>query len=119
MNYAAFTLHQTIERIYNTLLLTLTLYSPKTHNIKFLRSLAEDQDKRLIEAWPRATKRDRATFELLKKAYIEARYSEHYQITKAQLDWLADCTTRLQTLVETTCNERLEKLKVEAEGTSS
>ena len=24
---------------------------------------AEDQDKRLIEAWPRAAKRDRATFE--------------------------------------------------------
>ena len=114
VNYAAFTLHQTIERIYNTLLLTLTLYSPKTHNIKFLRSLAEDQDKRLIEAWPRATKRDRATFELLKKAYIEARYSEHYQITKAQLDWLAESSTRLQALVETSCTERLETLKAEA-----
>ena len=77
--------------------------------------MAEDQDKRLIEAWPRATKRDRATFELLKKAYIEARYSEHYQITKAQLDWLADCTTRLQALAKSICTERLEVMKTDAE----
>ena len=110
-NDAAFTLHQAAERLYNCMLLVHTLYGPKTHNIKFLRTLAEDQDKRLIEAWPRATKRDRATFELLKKAYIEARYSEHYTITKAQLDWLADCTTRLQALVETTCAERLREME--------
>ena len=110
-NDAAFTLHQATERLYNCMLLVHTLYGPKTHNIKFLRTLTEDQDKRLIEAWPRATKRDRATFELLKKAYIEARYSEHYQITKAQLDWLADCTNRLQALVETACTERLQVMK--------
>ena len=52
---------------------------------------------------------------MLKKAYIEARYSEHYQITNAQLDWLADCTTRLQTLVEAACTERLVEMKTEAE----
>ena len=115
LNEAAFHMHQAVERLYTCTLLVHTLYGPKTHNIKFLRTLAEDQDKRLIEAWPRATKRDRATFELLKKAYIEARYSEHYQITKAQLDWLADCTIRLQTLVKTTCSERLKALKAEAD----
>ena len=118
LNEAAFLMHQAVERFYTCVLLVHTLYGPKSHNIKFLRTLAEDQDKRLIEAWPRATKRDRATFELLKKAYIEARYSEHYQITEAQLDWLADCTTRLQALVEATCKERLEVFKAEAERTS-
>ena len=114
-NKAAFELHQAVERLYTCMLLVHTLYGPKTHNIKFLRTLAEDQDKRLIEAWPRATKRDRATFELLKKAYIEARYSEHYQITRTQLDWLADCTTRLQSFVETACSERLAEMKAGAE----
>ena len=119
LNDAAFMLHQAVERTYSTYLLTVNLYGPKTHNIKFLRSLAEDQDKRLIDAWPRATKRDRATFELLKKAYIEARYSEHYQITKDQLDWLAGCTTRLQRLVEATCTKRLELLRAEAQHAGS
>ena len=117
LNTAAFELHQAVERLYSCTLLVHTLYGPKSHNIKFLRTLAEDQDKHLIEAWPRATKRDRATFELLKKAYIEARYSEHYQITKAQLDWLADRTTRLQARAEATCKERLEVLKAKAERT--
>ena len=115
LNTAAFELHQAVERLYTCTLLVHTLYGPKTHNIKFLRTLAEDQDKRLIDAWPRATKRDRATFELLKKAYIEARYSEHYQIIKVQLDWLADCTTRLQVMVETACRERLDALRADSE----
>ena len=114
LNDAAFTMHQAVERIYNTLLLTLTLYGPQTHNVKFLRSLAEDQDRRLVEAWPRTTKRHRTAFELLKRAYVEARYSEHYSITTEQLDWLAACARRLKDLTETICNERLAKMKAAA-----
>ncbi|CUX05386.1 hypothetical protein AGR1B_pAt30061 [Agrobacterium fabacearum S56] len=34
-------------------LLTLTNYGPASHNIKFLRSLAEEQDRRLVDAFPR------------------------------------------------------------------
>jgi hypothetical protein len=66
-------LHPAVERSYACFLLVRTNYVPRSHNIKFLRSLAEDQDKRLIEAWPRETKVDRRRFELLKRAYVEAR----------------------------------------------
>lgn len=38
---AAFTLHQAVERLHTGLLLVQPNYSPSTHNIKFLRSLAE------------------------------------------------------------------------------
>lgn len=41
-------------------LLTLTNYGPPSHNIKFLRSLAEEQDRRLIEAFPRDQHKERA-----------------------------------------------------------
>ena len=41
MSGAAFLLHQSIEQTYSALLLTLTNYSPPSHNIKFLRGLAE------------------------------------------------------------------------------
>jgi predicted nucleotidyltransferase len=51
--HGAFMLHQAVEEAYHCLLLTLTLYSPKSHRIKVLRSKAEDLDKRLIDAWPR------------------------------------------------------------------
>jgi len=38
---AAFALHQTAERLYHCVLLVLTLYSPKSHKLNFLRSQAE------------------------------------------------------------------------------
>ena len=72
---AAFSLHQAAEKIYACYLLTTSFYFPRSHNIKFLRSLSENKEPRLIEAWPRATKLDRRRFELLKRAYVEARYA--------------------------------------------
>ena len=56
-NHSAFELHQAIEQAYSTLLLTLTNYDPHSHNLTFLRSLAEEQDRRLVDAWPRDQRR--------------------------------------------------------------
>lgn len=70
---------------------------PKTHNLTHLRSLAEHHAPELRDAWPRETKRDRTRFELLKRAYIEARYSEHYEITEEDLGWLGE---RVKTLLQ-------------------
>ncbi|EQA99842.1 hypothetical protein L485_14655, partial [Sphingobium baderi LL03] len=39
---AAFMLHQAVERVYNAVLLVLTLYAPKSHRLGILRSLAEN-----------------------------------------------------------------------------
>jgi predicted nucleotidyltransferase/HEPN domain-containing protein len=98
-NKSAFELHQTIERLYSGFLLSRTLYVPNTHNIKFLRSLAEDIDPALRTVWPRDTRRARALFELLKRSYVEARYSEHYKISEEQLAWLGARAEKLQKLV--------------------
>lgn len=108
--HAAFELHQATEQTYAALLLTFTLYSPKTHNIKRLRSFAEQADERLIEAWPRGGKPYERYFELLKRAYVEARYSEHFEIRQEELEWLEACIIRLQALVEQSCQEHLIKL---------
>lgn len=106
-NHAAFELHQAAERLYTCFLLVRTNYSPATHNIKFLRSLAERLDKRFIDVWPRETKFERRCFELLKRAYVEARYSEHYQITEEELEWLGAQVEQLQKLVRSLCREQL------------
>ncbi|MEV4933249.1 HEPN domain-containing protein [Sphingobium sp. LSP13-1-1.1] len=111
---AAFLLHQTTERAYICFLLVRTLYFPRSHNIKFLRSLAEDSEPRLIEAWPRATRIDRRRFELLKRAYVEARYSASYEIGNADLDALSQSVHDLRDIVETVSRERLETLKADA-----
>jgi predicted nucleotidyltransferase/HEPN domain-containing protein len=111
---AAFTLHQATERAYICFLLVRTLYFPRSHNIKFLRSLAEDSEPRLIEAWPRATRIDRRRFELLKRAYVEARYSASYEIGNDDLDALAQSIRALRDMIEAVSLQRIETLRINA-----
>ena len=112
---AAFTLHQATERAYACFLLVRTLYFPRSHNIRFLRSLAEDNEPRLVEAWPRATKLDRRRFELLERAYVEARYSASYEISRDDLEALTRSVSQLRNIVEAVSRERLDELKRAAE----
>jgi uncharacterized protein len=104
---AAFTLHQATERAYHCSLLVLSLYSPKSHRLNFLRSQCEQLAPELIEAWPRGTKFERRCFELLRQAYVNARYSPRYAITEEELAWLGERVTILLTLVETVCRRHL------------
>ncbi|WP_066826816.1 HEPN domain-containing protein [Sphingomonas mali] len=104
---AAFDLHQAAERFYHCVLLTLSLYSPKSHKLNFLRSQAEPLVLDLIQVWPRDTKFGRRCFELLQQAYVNARYSPHYKITPEELEWLAERIELLQTLVKEACEKRL------------
>nr|WP_278116238.1 nucleotidyltransferase and HEPN domain-containing protein [Mesorhizobium sp. WSM4875]WIE94700.1 nucleotidyltransferase and HEPN domain-containing protein [Mesorhizobium sp. WSM4875] len=108
---SAFLLHQSIEQAYGALLLVLTNYSPASHNIKFLRSLAEDQAQELAEVWPRDHQRFVAWFNILNEAYVKARYSRHFEITEEALQWLAERVSDLIDRVEAICRAWLENLK--------
>jgi uncharacterized protein len=111
---AAFMLHQATERAYICFLLVRTLYFPRSHNIKFLRSLAEDKEPRLIAAWPRENRIDRRRFELVKRAYVEARYSASYEISNDDLTEIAASVRALRDIVEQVSLERLSELRSEA-----
>ncbi|MEY9377301.1 nucleotidyltransferase and HEPN domain-containing protein [Rhizobium leguminosarum] len=111
INWSAFSLHQSLEQAYSCVLLTLTNYGPPSHNIKFLRSLAEEQDRRLAEAFPRDQHKERAWFNTLNEAYVKARYSKHFEISEEALGWLAEQTALLLELVKTVCEGHLEVLK--------
>lgn len=104
---AAFNFHQSTERFYHCALLALALYSPKSHRLNFLRSQCEQVAPALIEAWPRDDRFSRRCFELLRQAYVNARYSPHYVITDEELAWIAEHVAKLQSLVEAVCRERL------------
>lgn len=112
---AAFLLHQSVEQSYATILLVLTNYSPASHNLTFLRSLAEDKDKRLAAAWPRDQQRHTAWFNRLNEAYVKARYSKHYEISQEALSWLSQCSAHLLELVDRLSRERLGQLQQEAD----
>jgi predicted nucleotidyltransferase/HEPN domain-containing protein len=113
-NDAAFTLHQAAERAYTCFLLVRSQYVPRSHNLKFLRSLAEDREARLVEAWPRTTKLDRRRFELAKRAYVEARYSKNYDIGSDDLQAIRAAVIILRDTVEVVSREWLDSLRQKA-----
>jgi len=113
---AAFDLHQATERLYSTLLLTLTFYTPYNHNIAFLRSLAESLDRRLHGIWPETNRNERGMFQKLKEAYTKARYSKHYRISEVELTWLGARVEELGQVVHQVCTERIVQLEKTARG---
>ncbi|MDP3673772.1 MAG: nucleotidyltransferase and HEPN domain-containing protein [Novosphingobium sp.] len=115
---SAFDLHQTTEFLYHCVLLVCTFYTPHVHNLGFLRTQAERIDPRLTYVWPRDTRRDRSRFEKLKEAYVKARYSKHYRITKDELEWLGAQVEELGRVVHAVCSERISALKDGGEATS-
>jgi predicted nucleotidyltransferase/HEPN domain-containing protein len=104
---AAFQFHQATERLYHCVLLVLSQYSPKSHKLNILRSLAELIAPGLIGAWPRDTRAAKRSFELLRRAYVEARYSPHYRVTEDELAWLSERVMVLHGLVGDVCRHRL------------
>jgi uncharacterized protein len=69
---------------------------------------------RLIDAWPRELRVDRARFEKLKEAYVKARYSKHYRISEEELTWLGNCVEELGRAVHEICSEQIARLELQA-----
>ncbi|WP_380871566.1 nucleotidyltransferase [Sphingomonas sp. DBB INV C78] len=107
---AAFLMHQATERFYHCLFLVRTLYSPKTHNLNRLREQAEGLEPSLKAVWPTETKFEKRCYELLRAAYVKARYSRHYRITAEELAWLGERISLLQRLVRDACERRIDTL---------
>lgn len=85
LSKTAFELHQATESFYNTILLVFTGYKPKLHDIRKLGGIAGNYSEELLKVFPQGIEEQIECFELLVKAYIEARYNKNYKITKEQL----------------------------------
>jgi len=105
---AAFQLHQATERYYTAALLVLTEYKPRSHNIEHLGKLAASHAPSLRDVFPKVEREDKRLFGLLKKAYVDARYSTKYTITEGELLVLAGRVRDLRDRVEKVCRERIE-----------
>lgn len=108
---AAFDLHQATERLYHCIFLVRTLYSPKTHNLNRLRAQTEQLEPQLRTVWPTDSKFEKRAYNLLREAYIKARYSREYVIGADELSWLAERVAMLQTLVHELCTARIAELE--------
>ncbi|QMV16372.1 HEPN domain-containing protein [Vibrio spartinae] len=104
---AAFMLHQVTERCLACTLLTCTNYLPKSHNIEKLSKLCAQIEPEFKTIFPLDNKFHRRSFRRLQRAYIEARYSEHYEITAEELAYLEGRVQQLRTLAERVCLARI------------
>ena len=104
---AAFELHQAAERFYTTILLVFNGHKPKTHDLEKLSRLATAHVSELVRVFPRMTDEEMARFELLNRAYIDARYKPDYSITREDLEYLASRVAELKALTESSCREKM------------
>ena len=105
---AAFLLHQATERFYGALLLVLTDYKPKTHDLDDLGTLVAGRDPTLLGVFPQGTKEERDRFQLLRRAYVDARYKMDYRIAREELEWLAGRVDKLRDLTRQICTRKIE-----------
>ncbi len=108
---AAFDLHQVTERLYTTILLTFTDYRPKEHNLRELDLKAQASDIRFKEVFLKETTEQIDRFELLVRAYIDARYKmKQYHITKEDLEYLGERVQVLMEMTERICGKRIASI---------
>ncbi|MHC4395558.1 MAG: HEPN domain-containing protein [Planctomycetota bacterium] len=105
---AAFELHQAVERFYSAVTLVFVNYRFRTHDIETLGKKAVSYDSEFAKVFPRDTDEQEKLFDLLRKAYIDARYKDSYEITKEQLEQLAPCVKKLHEVTERICKEKIE-----------
>ena len=107
---AAFNLHQATERYYTTILLVYTDYRPKEHDLVRLDLRVKNCDPR-FGVFPLGTDEEKGLFELLRRAYVDARYKmEEYSISKEELDYLAEKVDELQGVTDRLCGERIGEI---------
>ena len=107
---SAFELHQAAERYLGALLLVFTAYMPATHNLEKLADRAAGLHPDLRSVLPRVLPEDERLFELLKKAYVDARYNTNYRITVEELAALGPRVRELGDVVERVCKEKIATL---------
>jgi HEPN domain-containing protein/predicted nucleotidyltransferase len=114
LNISAFNLHQATEHAYTALILCFTGYKPKLHDLEKLGKQAVSLNPEFLVVFPNKTAEEKRLFDLLKRAYVEARYERNYKITAEELDWLGERVKKLHTLTERICSEKLAALKAAA-----
>ena len=108
--HAAFSLHQAVERYYHAVTLVFTNYKYRTHDIEELAEKAANLHPSLAGVLPRGEPDDEERFDLLKRAYTDARYSKSYRISEQQLTILREQVLDLAQRVLPACRELLESI---------
>lgn len=108
---ATFIQHQVTEQLYSTILLVFTRYKPSTHDLEKLTQRVASVEPPFLSIFPQGTEEERKRFELLRKAYVDARYKPSYSISAEELQWLANRVQQLQRLTEERCKDKITRVE--------
>jgi HEPN domain-containing protein len=109
-----FMLHQAAQHCCMALLRAFMGYRSKTHNLGRLLTMIENFSLAPAAIFPRVTKEENELFDLLRKAYSDARYNEDYTVTAEKAIILTDRIRELLVLAEQLCNQKLDTLDKES-----
>ena len=105
---ASFFLHQTCENLFYAVRLVYTLENNKMHNLtKLLAAVRKHSDEFERIFFPEKTDDEKRLFNLVKAAYVEARYNPGFAVTKADIEYLMPVVEQLFELVKKLCEERI------------
>ena len=110
-NFSAFYLHQATESFYSAILLVFSGYKPKLHDIEKLGRMVSNYSSDLLKIFPTGAPEQTRCFELLKNAYIEARYDENYCISEEQLKYLVERVEELKIVTQKICLKQIASYK--------
>lgn len=106
--YCAYDLHQVTEHLIKAIALVYILYGHKDHDLKELLKKTKCHTLELVKVFPRDTEEEERLFELLRRAYLDARYNPNFVVTKEDVDALHSKVELLKQIVEKVCRERFD-----------
>ncbi len=112
LKIAAFDLHQAAERYITCLLLVHTGYRPKEHDMAKLMQQGAGFAREFHALFPNNSQEELHLFDLLRRAYVDARYKRTYQIDDDEFERLAQRVLRMKQIVEKVCQNKIEALRV-------
>lgn len=103
----SFLLHQACERFYKTYMLVHSANRPKSHKLEVLGAIAKSRSRGFANVFPINTPEEKEAFDKLCRAYIEARYSRDFTVSKEQYEYMLAQTEVLRNITIRECAARM------------
>ena len=106
-NLRAFLLHQACENAFVAASFVFKDDRRKLHDLVELQKNAAQSEPEFLYSFPKETERDKYIFELIRKAYVDARYKKYYQVTEEELAEMASMVQNFHNLTEKLCKRKI------------
>lgn len=104
---ASFDCHQACERLYSAISLVFTNYRLKSHKLPDLHGRVKEFSRELSIVFPQNTDFEKRCYDLICRAYIEARYNRDFVVTKEELEYMLQRVEVLKDITYRLCNEKI------------